>query len=119
MPHERGILFENEMSLLDSSITFIVCRHEKGAAFIADVYGRLTGKPGVCLGTLGPGATNLLTGVADADMDRSPLIVITGQGSTDRLDKESHQAMDVVTMFGPVGAQRCGFQLLQARMSFL
>jgi len=52
-------------------------------------------------------------------MDRSPLIVITGQGSTDRLDKESHQAMDVVTMFGPVGAQRCGFQLLQARMSFL
>ena len=119
MPHERGILFENEMSLLDSSITFIVCRHEKEAAFIADVYGRLTGKPGVCLGTLGPGATNLLTGVADADMDRSPLIVITGQGSTDRLDKESHQAMDVVTMFGSVGAQRCGFQLLQARMSFL
>jgi acetolactate synthase-1/2/3 large subunit len=90
------------MSLLDSSITFIVCRHEQGAAFIADVYGRLTGKPGVCLGTLGPGATNLLTGVADADMDRSPLIVITGQGATDRLHKESHQAMDVVTMFGPV-----------------
>ena len=90
------------MSLLDSSIEFIVCRHEQGAAFIADVYGRLTGKPGVCLGTLGPGASNLLTGVADADMDRSPLVVITGQGATSRLHKESHQAMDVVAMFEPV-----------------
>ena len=90
------------MSLLDSPIEFVVCRHEQGAAFIADVYGRLTGKPGVCLGTLGPGASNLLTGVADADMDRAPLVVITGQGATSRLHKESHQAMDVVAMFEPV-----------------
>ena len=90
------------ISLLDSSIEFVVCRHEQGAAFIADVYGRLTGKPGVCLGTLGPGATNLLTGVADANMDRAPLIALTGQGSTLRLHKESHQAMDVVSMFRPV-----------------
>ncbi len=90
------------MSLLDSPIEFIVCRHEQGAAFIADVYGRLTGTPGVCLGTLGPGASNLLTGVADADMDRSPLVVITGQGATSRLHKESHQAMDVVAMLEPV-----------------
>ncbi len=90
------------MSLLDSPIEFVVCRHEQGAAFIADIYGRLTGKPGVCLGTLGPGATNLLTGVADANMDRAPLIVLTGQGSTSRLHKESHQAMDVVSMFRPV-----------------
>ena len=90
------------MSLLDSSIEFVVCRHEQGAAFIADVYGRLTGKPGVCLGTLGPGATNLLTGVADANMDRAPLIALTGQGSTTRLHKESHQAMDVVSMFRPI-----------------
>jgi acetolactate synthase-1/2/3 large subunit len=80
----------------------MVCRHEQGAAFIADVYGRMTGKPGVCLGTLGPGATNLLTGVANADMDRSPVVVITGQGATTRLHKESHQAMDVVEMFDPV-----------------
>ncbi|MCH8830545.1 MAG: acetolactate synthase large subunit, partial [Planctomycetes bacterium] len=90
------------ISLLDSSIRFIVCRHEQGAAFMADVYGRLTGKPGVCLGTLGPGATNLLTGVADANMDRAPLVVITGQGSTRRLHKESHQAMDALSMFRPV-----------------
>jgi acetolactate synthase-1/2/3 large subunit len=90
------------MSLAGSPIRFVVCRHEQGAAFIADAYGRLTGKAGVCLGTLGPGATNLLTGVANANMDRSPLVVITGQGNTRRLHKESHQAMDVVSMFRPV-----------------
>ena len=90
------------MSLLDSPIRFIICRHEQGAAFMADLYGRLTGKPGVCLGTLGPGATNLTTGVANADMDRSPLVVITGQGATTRLHKESHQIMDAVAMFEPM-----------------
>lgn len=90
------------MSLLDSPIEFVICRHEQGAAFIADVYGRLTGKPGVCLATLGPGATNLITGVANADMDNSPVVAITGQGALTRLHKESHQAMDVVAMFDPV-----------------
>src|SRR5215210_3124939 len=69
---------------------------------MADVYGRLTGEPGVCLGTLGPGATNLITGVADANMDRAPLICLTGQAATYRMHKESHQAMDVVGMFAPV-----------------
>ena len=57
-------------ALLDSSVRFVVARHEQGAAFMADVQGRLTGKAGVCLSTLGPGATNLLTGVADAYLDR-------------------------------------------------
>jgi len=90
------------ISLLDSSIEFVLCRHEQAAAFIADAYGRLTGKSGVCLGTLGPGATNLITGVADANMDRAPLVCITGQADTRRLHKESHQAMDVVAMFQPV-----------------
>ena len=90
------------MSLLDSPIEFIICRHEQGAAFMADVYGRLTGKAGVCLGTLGPGATNLVTGVADANMDRAPLVAITGQADTRRMHKESHQMMDVVGMFRPV-----------------
>ncbi len=90
------------MSLLDSPIEFVVCRHEQAAAFMADLYGRITGKPQVCLGTLGPGATNLLTGVADANMDRSPLVVITGQGATRRVHKESHQAMDNIGMFKPV-----------------
>ncbi|RMH52834.1 MAG: acetolactate synthase large subunit [Zetaproteobacteria bacterium] len=84
------------------SIRFILTRHEQAAAFMADVHGRLTGDPAVCLGTLGPGATNLITGVANANMDRSPMLVVTGQGSSDRLHKESHQVMDVVGMFRPV-----------------
>jgi acetolactate synthase-1/2/3 large subunit len=83
-------------------IRFILTRHEQGAAFMAEVYGRLTGNPAGCLATLGPGATNLITGVADANMDRSPMLVLTGQGSTERLHKESHQIMDVVSMFRPV-----------------
>jgi acetolactate synthase-1/2/3 large subunit len=83
-------------------IRFVLTRHEQGAAFMAEVYGRLTGNPAGCLGTLGPGATNLITGVADANMDRAPLLVLTGQGSTDRLHKESHQIMDAVSMFRPV-----------------
>jgi acetolactate synthase-1/2/3 large subunit len=90
------------MSLRDSSIRFVLTRHEQGAAFMAEVYGRLTGNPAVCLGTLGPGATNLITGVADANMDRAPLIVLTGQGATTRQHKESHQIMDVVEMYRPV-----------------
>ncbi len=89
------------MSLLDSSIRFIVCRHEQAAAFMCDAYGRLTGKPACCLGTLGPGATNLITGVADANMDRAPCVVLTGQAATTRLHKESHQAMDLVELFAP------------------
>jgi len=83
-------------------IRFVLTRHEQGAAFMAEVYGRLTGNPAGALSTLGPGATNLITGVADANMDRSPLIALTGQGSTRRLHKESHQIMDVVSMFRPV-----------------
>ena len=90
------------ISLNDSPIEFVLCRHEQGAAFIADTYGRLTGKSGLCLATLGPGATNLITGVADANMDRSPMIVLTGQADTRRMHKESHQHMDVVAMFRPV-----------------
>ncbi len=89
-------------ALLDSPIKFVTTRHEQGAAFMADVYGRLTGKAGVCLATLGPGATNLITGVADANMDRAPLVAIAGQGSTARLHKESHQILDLVSMFKPI-----------------
>jgi len=83
-------------------IKFVLTRHEQGAAFMAEIYGRLTGNTAGCLGTLGPGATNLITGVADANMDRAPLLALTGQGSSQRLHKESHQIMDVVKMFEPV-----------------
>lgn len=86
-------------ALLDSSIQFVTCRHEQGAAFMADVYGRLTGRAGVCLATLGPGATNLITGVADANMDHAPLVAIAGQADTNRLHKESHQVLDLELMF--------------------
>ncbi|MFT6969192.1 MAG: acetolactate synthase-1/2/3 large subunit, partial [Cellvibrionaceae bacterium] len=89
-------------ALIDSPIQFVTTRHEQGAAFIADVLGRLTGRAGVCLSTLGPGATNLMTGVADANMDHAPLIAIAGQGSTDRMHKESHQILDLVNLFDPI-----------------
>ena len=89
-------------SLRNSTITFVPTRHEQGAAFMANVHGRLTGNAGVCLGTLGPGATNLVTGVADANLDKAPLVAITGQGGLERLHKESHQALDIVQMFEPI-----------------
>jgi acetolactate synthase-1/2/3 large subunit len=89
-------------ALKHSSIKFITTRHEQGAAFMADLYGRLTGKAGVCLSTLGPGATNLMTGVADANLDGAPLVAITGQVGTDRMHIESHQYLDLVAMFAPV-----------------
>ena len=85
-----------------SSITFVPVRHEQGGAYMADMYGRLTGRAGVCLGTLGPGATNLVTAVADAFLDRSPLVALTGQADLQRMHKESHQHIDVVSMLRPV-----------------
>jgi acetolactate synthase-1/2/3 large subunit len=89
-------------SLADSRVRFIPTRHEQGAAFMADAYGRLTGRAGVCLSTLGPGATNLATGVADANLDHAPLVAITGQAGRDRIHKESHQYVDIVEHFRPL-----------------
>ncbi len=89
-------------SLADSSITFVPVRHEQGGAYMADMVGRLTGRAGVCLGTLGPGATNLVTAVADAFLDRAPLVALTGQGDLERMHKESHQYLDVVEMMRPI-----------------
>ena len=99
IPGEETLDLNN--ALLDSRIRFIPVRHEQGAAFMADVYGRLTGRAGVCLATLGPGATNLATGLADANLDRAPVVAITGQVSRDRMHKESHQHVDIVEAFGP------------------
>ena len=100
-----GIPGEENLALLnaihESSIEFITTRHEQGAAFMADVYGRLTGMAGVCLATLGPGATNLVTGVADADGDGAPLVAITGQVGTERMHITSHQFLDLTKMFDP------------------
>lgn len=89
-------------ALKDSSIQFVTTRHEQGAAFMADVYGRLTGRAGVCIGTLGPGATNLITGVADANCDGAPVVAITGQVSSDKLHITAHQYLDLTRIFAPV-----------------
>src|SRR3712207_5960508 len=89
-------------ALADSGIDFVPVRHEQGGAYMADMYGRLTQRAGVCLGTLGPGATNLVTAVADAFLDRSPLVALTGQGDLERMHKESHQYIDVMSMFKPI-----------------
>jgi len=106
VPYIFGVPGEENIDVMDallgSSVRFITTRHEQGAAFMADVHGRLTGKAGVCLATLGPGATNLVTGVADANMDRAPVVAIAGQASTERMHKESHQHLDLVSLFRPI-----------------
>ncbi|HKP90119.1 MAG TPA: acetolactate synthase large subunit [Thermoleophilaceae bacterium] len=89
-------------SLADSSIEFVPVRHEQGGAYMADVCGRLTGRAGVCLGTLGPGAMNLVTAVADAYLDRAPLVALTGQADMERMHKESHQYIDIVRVMQPI-----------------
>ncbi|MFD1673115.1 acetolactate synthase large subunit [Alicyclobacillus fodiniaquatilis] len=112
-----GIPGEENIDLMDSlsrsPIQFVLTRHEQGAAFMADVYARVTGKPGVCLATLGPGATNLITGVANAHLDRSPVIAITGQAARTRLHKESHQNVDTVQLFKSI--TKYDQQILSAR----
>ncbi|MFZ4777791.1 MAG: thiamine pyrophosphate-binding protein, partial [Terrimicrobiaceae bacterium] len=101
-----GIPGEENIHLVDalsqSSIRFILVRHEQAGSFMADIYGRLTGKAGVCIATLGPGAINLLLGTADAQTNSVPLVAISAQGGLNRIYKESHQVIDLVTMFKPV-----------------
>jgi len=89
-------------SLAKSSVAFVPVRHEQGGAYMADMYGRLTGRAGVCLGTLGPGALNLVTAVADAYLDRAPLVALTGQADLERMHKESHQYIDLVRILEPI-----------------
>jgi len=101
-----GIPGEENIHVIDaldkSSIHFVLVRHEQAASFMADIYGRLTDQAGVCIGTLGPGAINLLLGTADANTDSVPLVAITAQGGLNRIYKESHQIIDLVSMFKPV-----------------
>lgn len=90
------------VALKNSPIELVMVRHEQGAAFMADLYGRLSGKPAVCLATLGPGATNLMTGLVDAFQDRSPVVAVTGQGGLARLHKESHQVIDLTEVYSKI-----------------
>jgi len=89
-------------ALNDSSIRYVLTRHEQAASFMAEIYGRLTGKAGVCSATLGPGAINLLLGVADATTNSTPLLALSAQAGLNRIFKESHQVVDLVGMFRPV-----------------
>src|ERR1700746_2790172 len=104
--HVFGIPGEENIRLMEalskSSITYVLARHEQGASFMAETYGRLTGKAGVCSATLGPGAINLLLGTADATTNSTPLIALSAQVGMARSFKESHQGVDLVSMFAPV-----------------
>ena len=104
--HVFGIPGEENILLIDalsrSSIEYVLTRHEQGASFMAEVYGRLTGKAGVCSATLGPGAINLLLGVADATTNSTPVLALSAQVGMRRSYKESHQSVDLVSMFAPV-----------------
>ncbi len=100
LPGEETL--EVNEALRSSNVQFVTVRHEQAGAFMAEVYGRLTGKAGVCLATLGPGATNLVTGIADANIDRAPVVALTGQVDQTSFHKESHQFIDIVRMFEPI-----------------
>src|SRR6201993_129516 len=103
--HVFGIPGEENIRLVDaisqSSIRYVLARHEQGASFMAEVYGRLTGRAGVCSATLGPGAINLLLGTADATTNSTPLVALSAQVGMNRSFKESHQGVDLVPMFTP------------------
>ncbi|HZA49003.1 MAG TPA: acetolactate synthase large subunit [Nitrososphaera sp.] len=100
IPGEENIHFIDALN--GSSIRFILVHHEQAASFMADMYGRVTGKAGVCSATLGPGAINLLLGTADAHTDSVPLVAISAQVGLNREYKETHQFVDLVSMFKPV-----------------
>ncbi|MEI7510897.1 MAG: acetolactate synthase large subunit [Candidatus Peregrinibacteria bacterium] len=100
IPGEENLDFLE--SLRTSHIKLIVTRHEQAAAFMAATYGRLTGKPGVALSTLGPGATNLVTGVAYAQLGGMPLVVITGQKPIRKSKQGQFQVIDAVEMMRPI-----------------
>ncbi|WP_339154756.1 acetolactate synthase large subunit [Actinomadura luteofluorescens] len=100
IPGEENIHFVDALN--DSPIRYILVRHEQGAAFMAEIYGRLTGKAGVASATLGPGAINLQLGVADATTNSTPVVAISAQVGLDRIYKESHQIVDLVSLFRPI-----------------
>lgn len=100
IPGEENIHFVDALS--KSSIRYVLVRHEQGASFMAEMYGRITRRAGVCSATLGPGAINMLQGAADATTNSTPLVAISAQGALSRIHKESHQIIDLVSMFAPV-----------------
>lgn len=106
--HAFGVPGESYLAVLDAlhdvadRLRFIVCRHEGGAAYMAEAFGKLTGRPGLAFVTRGPGASNATIGIHTAKQDSSPLIVFVGQAATDTLDRESFQEIDYRRMYAPV-----------------
>jgi acetolactate synthase-1/2/3 large subunit len=100
IPGEENIRLTE--ALVSSSIRYVLVRHEQAASFMAEIYGRLTGRAGVCSSTLGPGAINLLLGTADANTNSTPMVALSAQVGLNRIYKESHQSVDLVAMFTPV-----------------
>jgi acetolactate synthase-1/2/3 large subunit len=104
--HGFGIPSGNVLPLIEAmrkgGIEFVLTAHEGSAGFSADVTGRLTGRPGLCIATLGPGATNLTTGVGDAFLDRSPMIAITCNLNTDQLGRRLQMYIDHHALFAPI-----------------
>ena len=100
IPGEENIHLTDALSR--SSIRYVLVRHEQAASFMAEIHGRLTGRAGVCSATLGPGAINLLLGTADAYTNSTPLLALSAQVGLNRIYKESHQSVDLVSMFAPV-----------------
>ncbi len=101
IPGEENIHLTDALSR-SSSIRYVLVRHEQAASFMAEMHGRLTGKAGVCSATLGPGAINLLLGTADAYTNSTPVLALSAQVGLNRIYKESHQSVDLVSMFAPV-----------------
>ena len=97
-----GAAIEFHQALARSNIRVILPRHEQGGAFAADGYARISGKVGVCMATSGPGATNLLTGIADAYMDSIPMVVITGQVPSALIGRNAFQETDIIGMTRPI-----------------
>jgi len=102
VPGESYLPVLDALYTVRDRIRLITCRHENGAANMAEAYGKLTGKPGICLVTRGPGATNASIGVHTAFQDSTPMILLIGQVGTDFMEREAFQEIDYRRMFGPM-----------------
>jgi acetolactate synthase-1/2/3 large subunit len=112
IPGEENIRFVQ--ALASSKIRYVLTRHEQAAAFMAEMYGRVTGRAAVVSATLGPGAINMQLGVADATTNSTPMVAISAQVGQDRQFKESHQYVDLVSMFAPITRWSAGIPTARA-----
>ncbi|MBZ4574534.1 acetolactate synthase large subunit [Mycobacterium avium] len=112
LPGEENIRFVQ--ALAASPIRYVLTRHEQAASFMAELYGRVTGRAAVVSATLGPGAINMQLGVADATTNSTPLVAISAQVGHDREFKESHQYVDLVSMFAPITRWAAGIPTARA-----